>query len=54
MNFQGELYGKQVTLDFCQRLRDELSFDNVKALQEQIELDVQQTKKIFASLETAS
>ncbi len=53
MNFQGELYGKQVTLDFCQRLRDELRFDTVEALQAQIELDVQQTRKIFASLETA-
>lgn len=54
MNFQSEIYGKQVRLDFCQRLRDELRFDTVEALQQQMELDVEQTRRIFASLETAS
>ena len=45
LDFDAEIYGEDVRLEFVARLRDELKFDSVDALVEQIWKDVEETKK---------
>jgi len=47
LDFDQDIYDETVTLEFVQRLRDELKFDSVAALIEQIRLDVEQTRKLL-------
>ncbi len=49
LDFEGDLYGKALTLEFDCRLRDEIAFPTVEALVEQIKQDVAQTRAILAS-----
>ena len=44
-----DIYDKAVTLEFVSRLRDELRYDSVQALIEQIERDVEQTREILGT-----
>ncbi len=44
LDFDGDLYGKDVTLEFVERLRDEVRFDSPEALSAQIRLDVEQAR----------
>jgi riboflavin kinase/FMN adenylyltransferase len=48
LDFQGDLYGKRLTLEFVCRLREELSFPSADALVEQMALDVLQTRAVLA------
>jgi len=48
-DFHREIYGEDVRLEFVARLRDELKFDSVEALLEQIWKDVEDTKMILQS-----
>ena len=47
LGFDRNLYNRQLRLEFVQRLRDELKFDSVEALLEQMELDVEQTRALL-------
>ncbi len=47
MDFEGDLYGRDIRLEFMDRLRDELGFDSVEALQEQIDKDVHRTRAVL-------
>ncbi|MFZ6029895.1 MAG: bifunctional riboflavin kinase/FAD synthetase [Chloroflexota bacterium] len=47
LDFTGDLYGEQVTLEFIQRLRGEEKFSSIEALIEQIRQDVRETRQIF-------
>ena len=47
LNFSGDIYGEQVSLDFIDRLRDEMKFDQVSALTAQIQSDIDQTLQIL-------
>ena len=47
LDFDGDLYGQDVRLEFVHRLRDEAKFDTVQALQEQVEKDVTDTRAIL-------
>ncbi|MDA1349319.1 MAG: bifunctional riboflavin kinase/FAD synthetase [Chloroflexi bacterium] len=47
LDFEGDLYGQQVRLEFVGRLRDEEKYDSVEALLEQIDRDVEQTRAIL-------
>jgi riboflavin kinase/FMN adenylyltransferase len=47
LNFRGEIYGEDVKLEFVARLRDELRFDSVDKLLEQIWKDIENTKRIL-------
>jgi riboflavin kinase/FMN adenylyltransferase len=47
LDFEREIYGQDVRLEFVARLRDELKFDSVTALVEQISKDVEQTKTLL-------
>ena len=49
LDFDGDLYGRELRLDFIQRLRGEKRFDSVDALVEQMHRDVEQTRAIVAA-----
>jgi len=46
IDFEGDLYGREMRLDFLARLRGEKLFDSVEALTEQIARDVEQAREI--------
>jgi len=50
LDFDQEIYDEMVTLDFVSRLRDELKYDSVQALIEQIERDVTQTRELLETV----
>ena len=47
LDFDGNLYGKNLRLEFVRRLRDQVKFDTVEALLEQVDRDVAETKRIL-------
>ena len=49
LDFDGDLYDKQLRLDFLSRLRGERRFTTAEALVEQMHRDVEQTREIAAS-----
>jgi riboflavin kinase/FMN adenylyltransferase len=49
LDFDQEIYNETVTLEFGHRLRDELRYDSVEALIEQIGRDVEQTRRILGT-----
>jgi riboflavin kinase/FMN adenylyltransferase len=49
LDFDGELYGQQLRLDFLQRLRGERRFEDPAALVEQMHRDVTRTREIAAA-----
>jgi len=49
LDFRGEIYGEDVRLEFVARLRDELKFDLVEQLLEQIWRDVAMTRYILGT-----
>jgi riboflavin kinase / FMN adenylyltransferase len=48
LDFQGDLYGKQMRLDFLSRLRGERRFQSAEELVEQMHRDVERTREIAA------
>jgi riboflavin kinase / FMN adenylyltransferase len=46
LDFEGDLYGSDLRLDFLQRLRGERRFESGEALVEQMRLDVQRTREV--------
>jgi riboflavin kinase/FMN adenylyltransferase len=48
LDFDGDLYGTELRLEFLKRLRGEKRFDSVEALIAQMDLDVAQARKIGA------
>ncbi len=47
LDFDGDLYGKKITLEFCKFLRAEQKFDDLEALRTQIQEDAAQTKALL-------
>jgi len=47
LDFDRDIYDEELRLDFVARLRDELKFDSVAVLVEQIRQDVDETRKIL-------
>ena len=47
LDFEGDLYGKALTLSFYRFLRPEQKFPSLDALKEEIEKNAAQTRKIF-------
>ena len=47
LDFEGDLYGKPVTLEFASRLREERAFSSADALIKQMELDVEQARAVL-------
>ncbi|MEV0718315.1 bifunctional riboflavin kinase/FAD synthetase [Asanoa sp. NPDC050611] len=48
LDFDGDIYGERVSLDFVARLRDMLKFDGVEPLVAQMAEDVAQTREVLA------
>lgn len=49
LDFDREIYGEILQLEFVERLRDELRFDSVDELIKQIEQDVEQTRQLLGT-----
>ncbi|HET9911277.1 MAG TPA: riboflavin kinase, partial [Anaerolineales bacterium] len=49
LDFHRDLYGEDVRLEFVARLRDEMKFDSVDVLIEQIWKDVESTRMILGT-----
>jgi riboflavin kinase / FMN adenylyltransferase len=50
LDFDGDLYGKTVRVEFWERLRDESKFASAAALVEQIERDVEATRRVLGDV----
>ncbi len=50
IDFEGNIYGDSIRVNFVQRLRDEIKFDHLEALADQIRRDVVQARGILAGL----
>jgi len=48
LDFDGDIYGHELRLDFLERLRGERRFDSVEALVEQMGQDVVETRRVAA------
>jgi riboflavin kinase / FMN adenylyltransferase len=48
LDYEGDLYGREVELELVSRLRDELRFDSVDALCAQIAADVAAVREVLA------
>jgi riboflavin kinase/FMN adenylyltransferase len=46
LDFEGDLYGHTLRVDFVARLRGERRFDTVEALIAQMRVDVEQTRRL--------
>jgi len=49
LDFEGDLYGEQLTVEFIARLRGEERFESVEDLVEQMRRDVENTRELLAS-----
>ncbi len=49
LDFEGDLYGGQLRLEFLERLRGERRFDTPEALVEQMHRDVERTREVTAA-----
>ena len=47
LDFDEDLYGKNIEVIFFHKLREEIKFDRLEALKKQISADVQQVRKMF-------
>lgn len=47
LDYQGDLYGQPLRLEFVERLREEASFASLEALRQQLEDDARQTRQIL-------
>lgn len=52
LDFDGDLYGKELRMEFFHRLRGEERFPSMQALAEEIRRNADQTRDYFASLKT--
>lgn len=48
LDFEGDLYGDHVRVEFVRRLRDELRFESADALSQQIAKDVDATRRVLS------
>ncbi|HET6990069.1 MAG TPA: riboflavin kinase, partial [Bacteroidia bacterium] len=50
LDFNADLYGETLTLEFVKRLRNEVKFDGIEALKKQLEKDREETRKILSMI----
>lgn len=48
LNFEGDIYGRTISVVFRKRIRDEIKFDSIEKLVGQMELDKQSTISLFS------
>lgn len=49
LDFEGDLYGREIRVEVLHRLRGEIKFDSIEALVDAIAADVRETRDYFAS-----
>jgi len=47
LDFDQDIYGANMSVSFCQRVRSEQKFDSVQALQAQIRSDIEHVRTYF-------
>ena len=47
-DFDADIYGRYLDVEFCEKLREEKKFESFEALKRQIETDVEQARKFFS------
>ena len=52
LDFEGDLYGKEITLEFYRFLRPEMKFPDLAALQAEIRRNAQETRAYFEQIRT--
>jgi len=48
-DFNEEIYGEYIHVEFVHKLRDEVRFDSFEELRKQIDMDVEQARELFAT-----
>ena len=48
-DFEGDLYGRLLTVEFVKKIRDEQTFDGLEALKTQIQADIEEVQALFAN-----
>jgi riboflavin kinase/FMN adenylyltransferase len=48
-DFQGDLYGRRLSIEFVKKLRDEAHFASLDALASQIQRDCDAARQLFAA-----
>ncbi len=51
LDFQGDIYGRELKVDFLERLRPDMTFPNPEALRAQIKADVDQIRAVLGATE---
>ena len=46
LDYEGDLVGREISVEFWERLRDEVRFDTAEKLSEQIAADVARTREL--------
>lgn len=49
LDFEGDLYGKTITVEFAHRLREERTFGSIAELTEQLQRDKERVIELLAS-----
>ncbi len=49
LDYEGDLYHKAMRLEFVEHIRDEVAFESADALRRQIDLDVEETRRILVT-----
>ena len=47
LGFDGDLYGQEIRIEFCRRLRGERKFDSLEALRQEIQPNIHETEAYF-------
>ena len=47
LDYEEDLYGKSVALEFVDRIRDEIQYESISLLTDQMHMDVRDTRKIL-------
>ena len=47
LGFDGDLYGQEIRIEFCRRLRGERKFDSLEALRREIQHNIRETEAYF-------
>jgi len=53
-DFESDIYGRHLEVEFCNRLRDEMKFESFEALKQQIVADAEQARRFFSKRVSAS
>jgi riboflavin kinase/FMN adenylyltransferase len=51
-DFQGDLYGRTIEVEFIAKLRDELKFDSVELMQVQMKVDAAQARDLLSKVDS--